>query len=92
MEFDAWAADALDRGDIDELIDFRSRAPGMPYAHPTTEHFAPLFVTLGAATKPDAAARHEDRRLLVRPLQALRGAGIGAAKSARWTGGQTMSA
>ena len=21
----------------------------MPYAHPTVEHFAPLFVTLGAA-------------------------------------------
>ena len=25
----------------------------MPYAHPTVEHFAPLFVTLGAAAKPD---------------------------------------
>ena len=25
----------------------------MPYAHPTVEHFAPLFVTLGAASKPD---------------------------------------
>ena len=27
----------------------------MPYAHPTVEHFAPLFVTLGAAAKPDDA-------------------------------------
>jgi 4,5-DOPA dioxygenase extradiol len=26
----------------------------MPYAHPTAEHFAPMFVTLGAATQPDA--------------------------------------
>jgi 4,5-DOPA dioxygenase extradiol len=25
----------------------------MPYAHPTVEHFAPLFVSLGAATSPD---------------------------------------
>ena len=25
----------------------------MPYAHPTVEHFAPLFVTLGAAARPD---------------------------------------
>ena len=25
----------------------------MPYAHPTVEHFAPLFVTLGAVAKPD---------------------------------------
>ena len=28
-------------------------APGMPYAHPTVEHYTPLFVTLGAATTPD---------------------------------------
>ena len=27
-----------------------SKAPGMPYAHPTVEHFSPLFVTLGAAS------------------------------------------
>ena len=26
----------------------------MPYAHPTVEHFTPLFVTLGAAAAPDA--------------------------------------
>ena len=25
----------------------------MPYAHPTVEHLAPLFVTLGASTKLD---------------------------------------
>ena len=27
----------------------------MPYAHPTVEHFTPIFVTLGAATDPSAA-------------------------------------
>jgi 4,5-DOPA dioxygenase extradiol len=54
-DFDAWAADALARGDVDELAGFRDRAPGMPYAHPTVEHFTPLFVTLGAATDPAAA-------------------------------------
>jgi 4,5-DOPA dioxygenase extradiol len=47
-EFDHWAAEALDRGDVDALAGFRV-APGARYAHPTTEHFAPLFVTLGAA-------------------------------------------
>jgi 4,5-DOPA dioxygenase extradiol len=52
-EFDAWAAEALGRGDVDELAAYRDRAPGMPYAHPTVEHFSPLFVTLGAATTPD---------------------------------------
>ncbi len=54
-DFDVWAADALARGDVDELAHFRSHAPGMPYAHPTVEHFTPLFVTLGAATDPTAA-------------------------------------
>ena len=48
-EFDAWAAEALARGDVDELASYRTKAPGMPYAHPTVEHFTPLFVTLGAA-------------------------------------------
>jgi 4,5-DOPA dioxygenase extradiol len=55
VEFDRWAAEALGRGDLDALFDFRERAPGMPYAHPTVEHFAPIFVTLGAATTPDAS-------------------------------------
>jgi 4,5-DOPA dioxygenase extradiol len=50
-EFDHWAAEALDADDIDALVNFRS-APGARYAHPSTEHFAPLFVTLGAADGP----------------------------------------
>ncbi|MFZ5869512.1 MAG: dioxygenase [Actinomycetota bacterium] len=53
VEFDAWAADALARGDVDELAAFRDKAPGMPYAHPTVEHYTPLFVTLGAASQAD---------------------------------------
>jgi 4,5-DOPA dioxygenase extradiol len=57
VEFDAWAAERLAQGNLDALLDFRNRAPGMPYAHPTAEHFAPLFVTLGAATDPAAAPR-----------------------------------
>jgi 4,5-DOPA dioxygenase extradiol len=54
VEFDLWATEALRRGDLDALFDFRGRAPGMPYAHPTVEHLAPLFVTLGAASRPEA--------------------------------------
>lgn len=53
-EFDSWASEALTRGDVDELAAFRTRAPGMPYAHPTVEHFTPLFLTLGAASDPTA--------------------------------------
>ena len=53
IDFDQWAKEALDRGDLDTLFAFREKAPGMPYAHPTVEHFAPLFVTLGAAGDPE---------------------------------------
>ncbi len=53
-DFDLWAADALARGDVDLLSDYRAKAPGMPYAHPSVEHYTPLFVTLGAATTADA--------------------------------------
>lgn len=52
-EFDAWAGERFAAGDVDSLIDFRAQAPGMPYAHPTIEHFAPLFVTLGASSDPE---------------------------------------
>jgi 4,5-DOPA dioxygenase extradiol len=55
VEFDAWTAETLARGAVDELADFRSRAPGMPYAHPTIEHFAPMFLTLGASDRPEKA-------------------------------------
>jgi 4,5-DOPA dioxygenase extradiol len=53
-DFDMWAKEMLAAGDVDQLMGFRSKAPGMPYAHPTVEHFAPLFVTLGAAVDPEA--------------------------------------
>jgi 4,5-DOPA dioxygenase extradiol len=56
-DFDAWAADALARGDVDTLAAYRTKAPGMPYAHPTVEHYSPLFVTLGAATRADEPGR-----------------------------------
>ena len=46
-EFDAWAHEALTAGDVEALAAFRDRAPGMPYAHPTIEHFSPMFVALG---------------------------------------------
>jgi 4,5-DOPA dioxygenase extradiol len=48
VEFDSWAHEAFQRGNVDELEDFVHRAPAVAYAHPRTEHLAPLFVTLGA--------------------------------------------
>lgn len=55
-EFDLWAKEAIARGDVDELAQFKQRAPGMPYAHPTVEHYTPLFITLGVASKSDEPA------------------------------------
>ncbi|WP_156723843.1 dioxygenase family protein [Streptomyces apocyni] len=49
VEFDDWGREKLAAGDIDSLLDFVHTAPAGRLAHPRTEHFAPLFVTLGAA-------------------------------------------
>lgn len=48
-EFDHWAAEALERRDVDAILDFASQAPAPHEAHPRTEHWAPLYVALGAA-------------------------------------------
>ncbi|MFJ8097222.1 dioxygenase family protein [Streptomyces griseofuscus] len=48
-EFDDWGRRALADRDWDALLDFLGKAPAGRYAHPRTEHFAPLFVTMGAA-------------------------------------------
>ncbi|WP_030144511.1 dioxygenase [Glycomyces sp. NRRL B-16210] len=56
-DFDLWAAEALGRGDIEELARYRSQAPGMPYAHPTVDHYIPLFVTYGAASDQEQVAK-----------------------------------
>lgn len=49
VEFDQWAAEAMQAQDVDSLLDFIDKAPAAHEAHPRTEHFAPLFVALGAA-------------------------------------------
>jgi 4,5-DOPA dioxygenase extradiol len=49
VEFDDWARRALAAQDIDSLVDFLHKAPAATLAHPRTEHFAPLFVSLGAS-------------------------------------------
>jgi 4,5-DOPA dioxygenase extradiol len=57
-EFDTWITGALASTDVDAVLDFLHKAPAARVAHPRTEHFAPLFVTLGAwlGTSSDAAA------------------------------------
>ncbi len=48
-EFDHWAAETLAAQDVDAVLDFVAKAPAAHEAHPRTEHWAPLFVSLGAA-------------------------------------------
>jgi 4,5-DOPA dioxygenase extradiol len=48
-EFDAWAAETINKLDVDALIDFQKKAPHAAIALPTWEHFAPLLVSAGAS-------------------------------------------
>jgi 4,5-DOPA dioxygenase extradiol len=48
-ELDAWSADVLVRRDVDALLDYRRRAPGVRESLPTDEHFVPVIVAAGAA-------------------------------------------
>ncbi len=68
-EFDEWARETLAAGDVETLAAFRDKAPGMPFAHPTIEHFAPVFVALGASADPETP-----------PTQSIDGFWMGLAK------------
>jgi 4,5-DOPA dioxygenase extradiol len=48
-EFDAWTSDVLARKDVDALMQYRQKAPGVNESLPTHEHFVPVIVALGAA-------------------------------------------
>lgn len=48
-EFCRWVQAAVMREDLPALLDYRVQAPHAQRAHPTEEHFLPLFFALGAA-------------------------------------------
>lgn len=48
QEFHDWADTRVRAGDWDALFDYRRRAPNAERAHPTDEHFMPLFFAAGA--------------------------------------------
>jgi len=50
-EFDDWAKDAIERFDVDAILDFRARAPAAAMALPTWEHHAPLIVATRAVAR-----------------------------------------
>ena len=49
QEFSAWVRQAVTAKDLGRLIQALTLAPHAARAHPTSEHFLPLFVALGAA-------------------------------------------
>ena len=49
QEFAEWVRERLDAHDLESLADYRTRSPHGARAHPTDEHFVPLFFALGAA-------------------------------------------
>ncbi len=54
IEFSRWIESRLAAGDLEALLNYRSQAPHAHRAHPSEDHFLPLFFALGAA---GAAAR-----------------------------------
>ena len=59
-EFQDWVKQRIDAHALDELADYRRLAPGGVRAHPTDEHFLPLYVALGAAGADYRAERLYD--------------------------------
>ena len=59
-EFSDWVRLRLEEHDLEALADYRSRAPHGARAHPTDEHFLPLFFALGAAAPGYKAERIYD--------------------------------
>jgi 4,5-DOPA dioxygenase extradiol len=47
--FSRWLASSLASDDEEALLAYREQAPEAVRAHPTEEHFLPLYVALGAA-------------------------------------------
>ncbi len=60
VEFSRWVEQRLQEGDTEALLNYRSLAPHAHRAHPTEDHFLPLFFALGAAgaaARPDYLTR-----------------------------------
>lgn len=51
-EFNDWMAANVAAGKIEELLNYRERAPSAARSHPTDEHLEPFFVALGAGGLP----------------------------------------
>lgn len=55
VEFESWVMDQLQRKDVESLLQFEELGPQAKLAHPTPEHFFPVFFSVGAAMAGDEA-------------------------------------
>lgn len=53
-DFENWSRERLSARDWDGLLAYRDKAPGLRLAHPTDDHFVPLLVAAGAASRAPA--------------------------------------
>ena len=60
VDFQEWVRQRIDAHALDALADYRRLTPHGVRAHPTDEHFLPLFVALGAARQDYKAVRLYD--------------------------------
>lgn len=66
-QFAEWVRARLEAHELDILADYRSRSPHGARAHPSDEHFLPLFVAVGAARddyKPERVFKSIDSGVL----------------------------
>ena len=63
QDFERWLVTTVENNQDEQLIAFENEGPSAKLAHPTTEHFLPLLVALGAAgdnTRPQCLHRSFD--------------------------------
>jgi 4,5-DOPA dioxygenase extradiol len=63
LEFSRWIESTMAAGDMEALLNYRSLAPHAYRAHPSEDHFLPIFFALGAAGK-DARANYLSREVM----------------------------
>jgi 4,5-DOPA dioxygenase extradiol len=63
QQFSRWVEAALSRSDLGAMLNYRKLAPNAGRAHPTEDHFLPLFFALGAAGA-DARPHYVSREVM----------------------------
>ncbi|MBX3655349.1 MAG: dioxygenase [Ramlibacter sp.] len=66
VAFSRWVENALTQGHLDAMLDYRHAAPHAARAHPTDDHFLPIFFALGAAGfgEPGVQPRYLSREVM----------------------------